>query len=59
MWPASLIAGALVVILWAYAVVQEHQRHELEEQVTRACHGVVAALDLTEWVPVCRQLTAP
>ena len=59
LWPAGLVVAAVVVILWAYAVVREHQLRELQDEVRRDCRGVVAALDLSEWVPVCRQLTGP
>jgi hypothetical protein len=58
-WPAALAAGALVVILWAGLVVRDHQLRELQGQVSRACGGAVARLDLSDWVPLCVQFTAP
>lgn len=42
--------AVLIVALLALAVLYA----DLRRQVDVACHGVVAELDLTEWVQVCR-----
>lgn len=47
---AWLVAATLAVLLalmcWQY--------FQLRSDLDQACSGVVARLDLTEWVPLCR-----
>jgi hypothetical protein len=45
-----VILGLIVVIEAQYM-----SRQELESKLDRDCHGVVAKLDLSEWVEVCRE----
>jgi NADH:ubiquinone oxidoreductase subunit 5 (subunit L)/multisubunit Na+/H+ antiporter MnhA subunit len=44
---ALLVVSTILVVLWA---MYQSQRADLDV----ACHGVVANLDLTEWVALCR-----
>jgi cytochrome oxidase assembly protein ShyY1 len=48
-WLAACVAVlAVAVILLAVA------HWQLRRQLDTACDGVIATLDLTEWVPLCR-----
>lgn len=56
--PASTLVIALpllVLLLFAFVVIyaKQQQLSNLREQIEIACRGVVANLDLTEWVPLC------
>jgi hypothetical protein len=53
-WPVLLVLLATVLILAALLIVVEHRVSELEDGIDLACSGVVARLDLTEWVTLCR-----
>jgi hypothetical protein len=43
----ALVFGAGLVVVTAHYI-------SFRQEVDRACQGVVAELDLTEWVAVCR-----
>ena len=49
----TLTVLALLVSLAVIAVLAA-QLSELWAQVDTACHGVIARLDLSEWVPLCK-----
>lgn len=46
---AAALLVCLVLALWSLA--------DLKDQVRQACAGTPAALDLSSWAPVCRQVT--
>jgi hypothetical protein len=48
-----ILVGALALVV-ALAVAGWAQYWRLQASVDQACRGVVATLDLTEWVQVCR-----
>jgi hypothetical protein len=52
MVPVTALTLALLVAVIMISD-QHHQLDELREQIDIACHGVVAQLDLSEWVPIC------
>jgi hypothetical protein len=49
----TVMLGALALVL-ALAVAGWAQYWRLQASVDQACRGVVATLDLTQWVQVCR-----
>jgi hypothetical protein len=53
-WPVLLTLTAAVLILLALLIVVDHRVAQLEDEIDLACSGVVARLDLTEWVNLCR-----
>ena len=46
----------LVLLLMVVAVVGWVKYWHLQDQVTLACQGVPAQLDLTSWAPLCRDV---
>lgn len=51
-----LIFTAAAVILWLalFAIVLYAALADVHAQLDVACHGVIANLDLTEWVQLCK-----
>jgi hypothetical protein len=53
-WPVGLILVAIVSLLGAAVIVDREQLREQSERIAVACGGVVARLDLTEWIELCK-----
>lgn len=49
-----VLAWLLVVTLALLLALVGWRYYQLRSQVDQACGGVVARLDLSEWVPLCR-----
>lgn len=54
-----VIAGLLLVIATMGSVIYDKNQEldDLNGQIEKACRGVVAHLDLTEWVQLCKPYT--
>lgn len=58
----GFILGALaaVAFAWVFATHNDGDYQQLVRQVREACTtGAPAQLDLSNWVPVCKEVTAP
>jgi hypothetical protein len=53
-WPVGLILVAIVSLLAAAIIVDRQQLADQADAIAEACGGVVARLDLTEWIELCR-----
>lgn len=49
------VALAMVAVVLVLAMVLLAQLVSLHQRIDHACAGVVAQLDLTEWVELCRK----